>query len=349
MQPLSLVDSTCVTVIDQSYSTVNNLYNKNYPAGVTYYDIKDYGRAEYLSKNIYFINDEVNNLSKFNVINGNTNSISIPGLMPYIFDINKQTGKICLVQNLYDSIQLTGMRVIVVDTMLNILDSIDVYKKYPDTSGLYPTRVYTKGNMVYIAGFRFSYKHSEIISGNLWDRNSTEALAIYDMSTKIMKRYDMGIVIPSYRGGFTDVIPNGDSILGFSSTYFNEFEWNLTSGYNQSFFTGASNLRIYVPYVPLFLDPDSIIKKKKDRVQTSWDLVLYPNPATNQTNIDIPNDGTVENPGMAYIYSSNGQLVLQQKLEFGKNNFDVSGFIPGIYIVRVSNEVKTQSRKLLKN
>src|SRR5690606_6457646 len=59
-------------------------------------------------------------------------------------------------------------------------------------------------------------------------------------------------------------------------------------------------------------------------------LQVYPNPATTEVNLTIPNNETIES---IKIYNQNGQLI-KQITKPDKSSINVSDLITGLYFIR---------------
>jgi hypothetical protein len=74
-------------------------------------------------------------------------------------------------------------------------------------------------------------------------------------------------------------------------------------------------------------------------------IAIYPNPANNQLYINISNaeDNTLE------LYSADGKMVTQQKLQNGMNILQVTHLATGMYFYRIMNSKEVYTGKLQKN
>jgi hypothetical protein len=75
------------------------------------------------------------------------------------------------------------------------------------------------------------------------------------------------------------------------------------------------------------------------------DLKIYPNPFTNSITTDLGE--SMDEAEMA-VYSIQGILLMQQKLEGTKTVVDLHGLMPGSYLIKVSIGNITQSKILIK-
>jgi hypothetical protein len=75
-------------------------------------------------------------------------------------------------------------------------------------------------------------------------------------------------------------------------------------------------------------------------------LELYPNPASGQLTLDL---GRVpEEACTLVIYDISGRPVYRGIVQEQYRVLDVSGWIPGLYLVRLESRGETEIRKLLR-
>ena len=75
---------------------------------------------------------------------------------------------------------------------------------------------------------------------------------------------------------------------------------------------------------------------------TETDFSIYPNPVTNNLIIKTLQKATIE------IFNIQGQKILQQQLQQGKTDIDISGLAKGIYILRLYSNDKTEVTRIVK-
>ena len=73
-------------------------------------------------------------------------------------------------------------------------------------------------------------------------------------------------------------------------------------------------------------------------------LQIYPNPATKEIKITIPNNEPIESIN---IYNQNGQLV-KQITKPNKTNINVSDLNTGLYFIRTDSKAKRYLSKMIK-
>jgi PKD repeat protein len=76
--------------------------------------------------------------------------------------------------------------------------------------------------------------------------------------------------------------------------------------------------------------------------ELSNSIKVYPNPAINSVTIETQQQSTIE------ILNIQGQTMLQQHLQQGKINIDISRLTKGVYILRLNNNDKTVVTKIVK-
>ena len=71
-------------------------------------------------------------------------------------------------------------------------------------------------------------------------------------------------------------------------------------------------------------------------------IKIYPNPATNNISIESPQKAEIE------ILSIQGQTILQNQIQQGKTEIDISGLAKGVYILKLSSNDKTEVKRIVK-
>jgi hypothetical protein len=79
----------------------------------------------------------------------------------------------------------------------------------------------------------------------------------------------------------------------------------------------------------------------------SYSCKIYPNPTTGQIQLDIE-DLTTSFQGMAALYSVHGVFLRDFKISESHNVFDLSDLPPGMYILRLNINEKTEEWKIIK-
>jgi len=80
--------------------------------------------------------------------------------------------------------------------------------------------------------------------------------------------------------------------------------------------------------------PTNNIIQHNPKPITNFALTCYPNPASNETYIEIPKEIKED---ILIVYSTNGQIVLEQNIIYGENKINLYDFKPGMYLLRLKN------------
>ncbi len=115
----------------------------------------------------------------------------------------------------------------------------------------------------------------------------------------------------------------------------------IAVGDNGTYF--ARNV-INTVYVPENLPVKEISSAKfKEEQKGSINMRLFPNPATEEVNVEMP-----AGPKTIRITDMSGQEVYRQTTKAGFLRVDVTHFKPGAYILSVGTEKTTRSFKFIK-
>jgi peptidyl-prolyl cis-trans isomerase B (cyclophilin B) len=77
---------------------------------------------------------------------------------------------------------------------------------------------------------------------------------------------------------------------------------------------------------------------------TNENISVYPNPANELINIDIPQISN--EPFILQVFSSNGQLIQVENIQSGKSSVDITALTPGFYFYTLNNSKENYSGKL---
>lgn len=80
--------------------------------------------------------------------------------------------------------------------------------------------------------------------------------------------------------------------------------------------------------------PTNNIIQHNPKPITNFALTCYPNPAKSETYIEIPKEIKED---ILIVYSTNGQIVLEQNIIYGENKINLYDFKPGMYLLRLKN------------
>ena len=72
------------------------------------------------------------------------------------------------------------------------------------------------------------------------------------------------------------------------------------------------------------------------------DFSIFPNPANVNINIIVPQKSTIE------ILNIQGQTIIQQQIQQGKTDIDISKLAKGVYILRLNSNNKTAVTRIVK-
>lgn len=90
----------------------------------------------------------------------------------------------------------------------------------------------------------------------------------------------------------------------------------------------------------------TVISTLSARDNQKLDFAVYPNPATNVVNIQLPN-GTFS--GVASLFDLSGRLISTHNLSRQKNQVNLSSVATGIYFVRIDSENGIGTKRIIKN
>jgi len=101
-------------------------------------------------------------------------------------------------------------------------------------------------------------------------------------------------------------------------------------------------------YLASFEPPmmQSSMPKASSEALTTMNLSVYPNPTTDQLNLQLPY--TSEQASFA-IYNTVGKKVAEQPIVAALTTIDMSDKAPGIYLVVVKTDAHTFNKKVIKN
>jgi ligand-binding sensor domain-containing protein len=71
-------------------------------------------------------------------------------------------------------------------------------------------------------------------------------------------------------------------------------------------------------------------------------IVIYPNPATDKLTIESQHKSAIE------ILNIQGQIIMQQQLQQGKTDIDISGLTKGVYVLRMFSNDNTGVTRIVK-
>jgi uncharacterized protein (TIGR02145 family) len=89
---------------------------------------------------------------------------------------------------------------------------------------------------------------------------------------------------------------------------------------------------------------DSVTTGGLNNIMFKEILKIYPNPASDNINIDNINEQNIQ----MHIYNLIGECVMQRELNGGTNNIDIHTLLSGIYIIQLTGSDWTVQSKLTK-
>lgn len=119
------------------------------------------------------------------------------------------------------------------------------------------------------------------------------------------------------------------------------FTADLGTSYSFTTFGEASNGALYLASFGQGKVYKIIDNDLSNQLVSKTDAVLFPNPATRQANLKLP-DGSF--PATAKIYDMSGKLILKKKILNEVSTLDVSSLQKGIYVVSVLDAIGNSSK-----
>jgi hypothetical protein len=83
----------------------------------------------------------------------------------------------------------------------------------------------------------------------------------------------------------------------------------------------------------------------KELEKANLDITIYPNPASEQITIAYPNYNQF--PSSLLVYDIKGQLLYNKTITEAKTVINVRDFEAGIYFIRLANEKKSVTKKVI--
>lgn len=144
-------------------------------------------------------------------------------------------------------------------------------------------------------------------------------------------RFDHPLGVASQRTGNVQRLSNGNTFINWGKrddvSWPNWTEVNPFGGVVFEFrFTGGTSYNTYRAHRYEWSIPTEVDELPADRI------TMYPNPARDEYNIELDEEGTLE------IFSIGGSLVMSGILRSGNNSIDISDLTLGIYTVVVTTD-----------
>jgi YVTN family beta-propeller protein len=130
------------------------------------------------------------------------------------------------------------------------------------------------------------------------------------------------------------VVNTGSATVSVINTGNNSVAATIITGTTAtgSMVEGFGNFISTYPVVTGLVSPDKM----------SPDIAVYPNPAENDITVESTQKSMLE------ILNIQGQTVLQQQIQQGKTDVDISGLAKGVCILKLSSNDKTEMIKIVK-
>ena len=94
--------------------------------------------------------------------------------------------------------------------------------------------------------------------------------------------------------------------------------------------------------LPIFTFGQELVSVNTEQVQELKGFKMYPNPAYgDEVYVTTASNGTKE----IKIYDVFGEVVLTDKIS--TNTLNISRLVPGVYVLQVTEQEKTMTRKLV--
>ena len=152
---------------------------------------------------------------------------------------------------------------------------------------------------------------------------------------------------------FGQEIVNNIVYFSDSSSGATSWLWDFGDGYTS---TEQHPIHVYsstgVYNVTLTINGGSCVSDNTitiDEVNSEFNVLIIPNPATDQANVVFSNPITEEL--IVEFFSVDGKLIWQRKLENGADHImiDLTNFSSAVYLVRIQSDSYNETKRILKN
>lgn len=116
------------------------------------------------------------------------------------------------------------------------------------------------------------------------------------------------------------------------------FFYKVMTNWEEAFIKGSPMVR---PVVGSYIQPVDI-EEYSDEMQ----IVAFPNPTTSSVNVRI--DGDFQNPWNYTLYNIQGKVLTNGRTQMSQFVLDLSSYPKGIYLLRMDNDKKQQTIKIVK-
>ena len=147
---------------------------------------------------------------------------------------------------------------------------------------------------------------------------------------------------PYFVGGSSQFDQNTGTFLLVGINAIGEVEMIAFNTYTNTYVSG------YVPGVSEIVCDNTLFARSTYAVavienELSFNFNIYPNPVSDVLNIEYTSNGPVQ----VQIFSSVGELVYNNKITFGRMNFDTSSLSSGIYTINLIGDNQSASRTIV--
>jgi hypothetical protein len=147
---------------------------------------------------------------------------------------------------------------------------------------------------------------------------------------------------PYFVGGSSQFDQNTGTFLLVGINAIGEVEMIAFNTYTNTYVSG------YVPGVSEIVCDNTLFARSTYAVavienELSFNFNMYPNPVSDVLNIEYTSNGPVQ----VQIFSSVGELVYNNKITFGRMNFDTSSLSSGIYTINLIGDNQSASRTIV--
>ena len=236
------------------------------------------------------------------------------------------------------------------DYILTDEDSILVEPGYIGRKGL--SLVIPNGGMEIEPGSVFVF-FMHFIPGYDYDLNDTISTITWNTSLEAGSQFISSNLKMNRFSAYIWNFPNGDVMHFFDSEGYNTFLMeNNDTRYNLgnstiNYYSGGYHAKTAF-YLNVYQGDNHIYREPKvtPAIAEIGDIVsnIYPNPATTQLSIDLKEQGNAD----LTIYNILGQTVRQEPLSDMQNTINIAELPAGVYMVKVTQNKKSHTIKLIK-
>jgi hypothetical protein len=151
---------------------------------------------------------------------------------------------------------------------------------------------------------------------------------------------DLGTCYPGIPAGpntmNTATVGTADPFLGL-----NIYPYNISG-------TGTVTVRVYKTGSASMADTLNWIIKTNavgvEEISAASPVKIYPNPASDKLNIQLPNAGNAE----VNITDASGRIIFSPRVSAGNNSIDISALAQGFYVININTPEKKFTKRIVK-